>query len=370
MQRPARLLVAILLIATTTLTAAPRFRGWGAGRGSAPDAPPGHSDDPDDRSAFAPLVKAFHAFDRLDRNRDGVLDATELAQIRRPDLRAQIDTLDHDRDGNIRRADIRIRTIEMLRERAARIPAAMIAKFDTNGDGSVSIVEARQAGARPGVLEALAGFDRNGDQRLAGDELQAIEGAIIGLVLKPRIARLANLLANGQQKHSPASGFLSFVVDGDGDGQISPAELEAFLDQSLGEAATPYALGRLGIPSPATAASPPAVGNPTGPFDSRPAAPPRSSDPAGKSSGAGTTEPASPPTVTATAPANGPAPRPAITTQHGHAPSTRISPPAITTQPPPREILFPNAPGTPPSTSEHDLQQEFLGSDAENDLLW
>jgi Ca2+-binding EF-hand superfamily protein len=285
-------------------------------------------DGAEERGAFAPLVRAFKGFDRFDENRDGYLDAAELAKIKRPELRKRIMDLDGDKDGRIAKAEIRARTVSLLQERTQALVQKLRQRFDTDQDGTVSLSEAKQAGAPANVLQALGRFDKNGDEKLAAEEVKAAERAFIGLTLKAKVARLQELVGQATPTGKPVREFLVFVLDTNGDGKASMQELTEFLDLALGKEATPYALGQ--ITWAGQRASPPM----TKPDFSSPKVGP------------------------SVAP-----PQPRLQVPPPQQPDSADQPP------PAREVLLPGSPKTPEDYVERELR-EFLGDDDENDLLW
>lgn len=395
MKRLALPVVLVLALVSAPLSGRP-FRGGGGGGfrgGFGKRLQGGNTGAASDKKAFAPLVLAYKGFARLDANQDGVLDPAEMAAIRKPEVRQQVEALDTDKDGRIRKEDLRTRAVAMVQERAAKLPATMLERFDANKDGGISVAEAKQAGAREAMLAVLAGFDKNGDQSLAGDEIPVIAAALTGLAVKAPVSRLQGMLGTLPAGTPPAREFIHFALDLDGNGTATPEELQTFLTKAIGEAAVPYALGKAQLPNlpkqarPAGATRPPpaAAGEPARPPDPAtrprpglPATPATTPSPGGPSNPpppARPAQPAAPATpVTTTTPstptAADPAPSPAATAGPVTAPTPPAHPQAVSAQSPAREVLFPGGgqPGT--TAAETEIQQDILGSDAENDLLW
>jgi hypothetical protein len=110
-----------------------------------------------------PLVAA------LDVNKDGVIDATELANAP-----AALATLDKNADGQITLDELRPPRPADAPQRPADAPKRplppLLTALDTDGDGVISAAEIASAAASLGKL------DKNGDGKLTPDEFMGRKG--------------------------------------------------------------------------------------------------------------------------------------------------------------------------------------------------
>lgn len=140
----------------------------------------------------------------LDLDHDGAIDRAEAAT--HPRLAAMFDRLDKNSDG-------RLEATERGRHqgrRGHRGDAVMRAvRLDSDGDGRISKIE---AAAQPRTAERFDSIDRNRDGYLVRSELQAVAA-------KQRSERAARWQQRLQQKFAAS--------DGNRDGRLSRAEVEA-----------------------------------------------------------------------------------------------------------------------------------------------
>src|SRR3954469_6869780 len=146
------------LLATSALTTLAQDADTGAPHGGRPPRGPG---GPGHRPP--PFIAA------LDVNKDGVIDATELANAS-----AALAKLDKNGDGQITADELHPARPADAPQPPADAPKrpvpAMLKALDTDGDGVISAAELANASA------SLAKLDKNGDGKLTPDEFRGGEG--------------------------------------------------------------------------------------------------------------------------------------------------------------------------------------------------
>lgn len=140
----------------------------------------------------------------LDANQDGVIDRAEAAA--HPRLAARFAALDKNSDGKLDSSERPQR--ERKRGDRGQHPMGQAIKLDTDGDGRISTIEARDSRLASG----FATMDLNGDGYLVRSELVA--GA----------ERKRSEFAAKRQQHS-AQRFAA--ADSNADGKLSRSEVEA-----------------------------------------------------------------------------------------------------------------------------------------------
>ena len=116
----------------------------------------------------APAPAAAPATGRhsIDANNDGIVTREEAAAHQR--LAAQFDTVDTNKDGQLDAAEMQAHREAMHEQMRAHAEQRWTAA-DTDGDGAVSLAEAKVA--MPGVAERFDKFDGNGDGKVSRDEM-------------------------------------------------------------------------------------------------------------------------------------------------------------------------------------------------------
>src|SRR4051812_11566560 len=146
------------LLATSALTTLAQDADTGAPHGGRPPRGPG---GPGHRPP--PFIAA------LDANKDGVIDATELANAS-----AALAKLDKNGDGQITVDELRparpVDAPEPAADGPKRPAPPMLAALDTDGDGAISAAELANAAA------SLAKLDKNSDGKLTPEEFMGGRG--------------------------------------------------------------------------------------------------------------------------------------------------------------------------------------------------
>jgi hypothetical protein len=146
------------LLATSALTAIAQDATTGAPAGDRPHRGPG---GPGHRPP--PIVAA------LDANKDGVIDASEIASAP-----AALAKLDKNADGQLTADELHPARPADAPQPPADAPkrpvSPLFAALDTDGDGTISAAELANAPA------SLAKLDKNGDGKLTPDELMGAFG--------------------------------------------------------------------------------------------------------------------------------------------------------------------------------------------------
>lgn len=154
-----------------------------------------------DRASLGSVTDRGHV--RPDVNGDGAIDRAEAAA--HPRLASRFDRLDRDGDGRLQASERR-----HDRGRSGHRGDAVMraARLDGNGDGRISRIE---AAAHPRTAERFDSVDRNRDGYLVRSELQAA-------VATQRRERAVRWQQRLQQQFAAA--------DGNRDGRLSRAEVE------------------------------------------------------------------------------------------------------------------------------------------------
>jgi Ca2+-binding EF-hand superfamily protein len=96
-------------------------------------------------------------FAALDANSDGVITQSDLSAA----AQARFAALDADEDGQVSPTELAARAEMHAEDRRARHAGAMLERFDTNGDGSLSLEE-MSTGDRAERMFARADADKDG----------------------------------------------------------------------------------------------------------------------------------------------------------------------------------------------------------------
>ena len=173
------------------------------------------------------LTNPAALLNRLDTNKDGRIKAAEVPEDKRNIYRQLLRSADKNDDGALTKQELE----EALDASATRIapvkkavtplqmnPQLLIRRLDKNNNRQLELNEVPPA-ARGRFMKILEAADKNGNKALDGREVMAAA---------PLIAQLARA-GRAKPKASPPRGDALFrLTDADGDGKLSPAEMQFF----------------------------------------------------------------------------------------------------------------------------------------------
>ena len=135
-----------------------------------------------------PVQKWGLQFRQVDTDTDGQVSQDEFVAARADQILRNFDRLDTDRDGFLTAEEMYWKPVRLDREPRVRPQVALLARFDTNGDGRVSRDEYIAVYAEP-IREQFAEMDIDKDGYLSRAELEAPDPYVRWDRERPRLKR-------------------------------------------------------------------------------------------------------------------------------------------------------------------------------------
>ncbi|MBF0499435.1 MAG: EF-hand domain-containing protein [Candidatus Riflebacteria bacterium] len=192
------------------------------------------------QQVFAPFASLIANFDKLDANKNGVLDEGEVPNVKDPAVRQMLVNLDIDGDKKISRKEIRVAVMMLIKKIVEKKVQEAWQKLDSNQDGKITreeITAFTDGRISPKVIDDFfAKYDTNGDKVISSDERVKAEPVLKNVLFRGNIKNISQAFLNpSTDKNTPRMKFMAFVLDENNDGKVTREELISFSEKILGK---------------------------------------------------------------------------------------------------------------------------------------